>query len=163
MSLPALEEEEEQEEEEELDLGGPVVGDLPATLFTCLLRGWANVALTLLQLIHVGVEVLVGLCLLELIAQGRGFKLHHVNLRMRHKLPVLPVRIQETTGVATRVVGPPPQALLARVCTQHVITLHAEWLVDCRHLASGGGGLEEHGGEFLFLRRPPRFEVELRA
>jgi hypothetical protein len=109
MSLPALEEEEEQEEEEELDLGGPVVGDLPATLFTCLLRGWANVALTQLQLIHVGVEVLVGLCLLELIAQGRGFKLHHVNLRMRHKLPVLPVRIQETTGVARRVVGPPPR------------------------------------------------------
>ena len=44
MCLPALEEEEEQEEEEELDLGGPVVGDFPATLFTCLLLAIGHMA-----------------------------------------------------------------------------------------------------------------------
>ena len=82
---------------------------------------------------------------------------------MRHEFPVLPVRIQETTSVATRVVHRTAQAILARVRTQHVITLHAEWFIHCRHLASCGGGLEEHGGEILLLRRPPRFEVELRA
>jgi len=135
------------------ELGGPVVRHFPATLFTRLLSSGANVALT----IHVGVQVLVGLGLLELIPHGRGFQLDHVNLGMRHEFPVLPVRIQETTSVVARVVHRTAQAILARR-TQHVITLHAEWFIHCRHLASCGGGLEEHGGEILLLRRPPRFK-----